>query len=95
MDLCSVSYVLCRLHAATAGRGRGKPLMLFLHGWPELWFSWRTLMALFMDDYEVQPHTFPGMWLTPQGFCQLSSSHACPGCSAEWTKLTCMQGGGH
>ena len=38
----------------SAGRGKGKPLMLFLHGWPELWFSWRKQMAAFMDDYEVR-----------------------------------------
>ena len=32
------------LHAVTHGLGTGKPLMLFLHGFPELWFSWRHQM---------------------------------------------------
>ncbi len=30
-----------RLHVATHGLGTGKPLMLFLHGFPETWASWR------------------------------------------------------
>ena len=37
----------------SAGGGKGKPLMLFLHGFPELWFSWRKQMAEFKEDYEV------------------------------------------
>ncbi|CAK0784944.1 hypothetical protein CVIRNUC_008149 [Coccomyxa viridis] len=42
-----------RLHAVSAGHGRGKPLMLCLHGFPELWFSWRQQLKEFQDDYEV------------------------------------------
>ncbi|EIE18291.1 alpha/beta-hydrolase [Coccomyxa subellipsoidea C-169] len=42
-----------RLHTVSAGRGHGKPLMLFLHGFPELWFSWRRQMQQFKEDYEV------------------------------------------
>ena len=30
---------------------RTKPLMLFLHGFPEFWFSWRFQMAHFSSDY--------------------------------------------
>ncbi|MEJ7799650.1 MAG: alpha/beta hydrolase [Ilumatobacter sp.] len=32
------------LRVAVAGAG---PLMLFVHGWPELWYSWRHQMAYF------------------------------------------------
>lgn len=47
------ALMLCRIHTVSAGRGKGKPLMLFLHGFPELWFSWRKQMQQFKDDYEV------------------------------------------
>ena len=33
-----------RLHVIVGGRTQGakqKPLMLFVHGFPELWYSWR------------------------------------------------------
>ena len=43
----------CRLHTVSTGRGQGKPLMLCLHGFPELWFSWRKQMKEFRNDYEV------------------------------------------
>ena len=49
--------MLGRLHTVSirvsAGKGKGKPLMLFLHGFPELWFSWRRQMQQFREDYEV------------------------------------------
>ena len=35
-----------RLHCAVAGRA-GRPLMLFLHGFPEFWAAWRKPMAYF------------------------------------------------
>ena len=31
-----------RLRVAEQGRG---PLLLFCHGWPESWYSWRRQMA--------------------------------------------------
>lgn len=34
------------LRVAVAGSG---PLMLFVHGWPELWYSWRHQMAHFAE----------------------------------------------
>ncbi|CAL1407512.1 unnamed protein product [Linum trigynum] len=29
------------MHIAEKGQGQGKPVILFLHGFPELWFTWR------------------------------------------------------
>jgi len=40
---------LCRLHIVIGGRAQGaqqKPLMLFVHGFPELWYSWRHQMKV-------------------------------------------------
>jgi len=39
-----------RLHYVTAGNG---PLMLFLHGFPEFWYSWRHQIPEFAKDYTV------------------------------------------
>ncbi len=39
-----------RLHYAHQGSG---PLMLFLHGFPEFWYSWRHQLAAFAEDYHV------------------------------------------
>lgn len=39
-----------RLHYATAGDA-SKPVMLFLHGFPQAWFVWERLMAHFSQDY--------------------------------------------
>jgi pimeloyl-ACP methyl ester carboxylesterase len=36
------------LHYVTQGEG---PLMLFLHGFPEFWYSWRHQLAEFANDY--------------------------------------------
>jgi pimeloyl-ACP methyl ester carboxylesterase len=38
------------LNLAVAGRG---PLILCVHGWPELWHSWRHQIAHFSDRYTV------------------------------------------
>ncbi|MBK4735722.1 alpha/beta fold hydrolase [Noviherbaspirillum pedocola] len=44
-----------RLHYASAGE-RGKPLMLFLHGFPEFWYEWHEQLAEFgADHYAVAP----------------------------------------
>ncbi|KAM3101388.1 alpha/beta fold hydrolase [Phormidesmis sp. 146-12] len=38
------------LHYVTQGNG---PLMLFLHGFPEFWYSWRKQIPEFSQDYKV------------------------------------------
>lgn len=39
-----------RLHYASAGE-RGKPLILFVHGFPEFWYEWSAQLAEFGNDY--------------------------------------------
>lgn len=43
-----------RFHVATAGPTRGNgdraPLVLFLHGFPEMWWAWRHQLASLSDD---------------------------------------------
>lgn len=58
-----------RLHYAVAGRGSGKPLLLFVHGFPGWWWTWRHLMAAFMDRYTVAALDMRGYHLSdkPEG----------------------------
>src|SRR6478672_301497 len=39
-----------RLHYASAGE-KGKPLMLFVHGFPEFWYEWEAQLAEFGNDH--------------------------------------------
>ena len=39
-----------KLHYVTQGEG---PLMIFLHGFPEFWYSWRHQIKAFSKDYKV------------------------------------------
>src|SRR5437764_914552 len=39
-----------RLHYASAGE-RGRPLVLFVHGFPEFWYAWRDQLAEFGTDF--------------------------------------------
>ncbi|XP_071964565.1 epoxide hydrolase 4-like [Antedon mediterranea] len=41
-----------RIHYVAAG-DENKPLMLFLHGFPECWYSWRYQMKAFKSEYRV------------------------------------------
>lgn len=41
-----------RLHFASSGEA-GKPLLLFLHGFPECWFAWEEQLLHFGNDYFV------------------------------------------
>ncbi|XP_053670298.1 epoxide hydrolase 3-like [Anopheles nili] len=41
-----------RIHYVESG-DRSKPLMVFVHGFPEFWFSWRHQMKEFSKDYWV------------------------------------------
>ena len=39
-----------KIHYVTTGDG---PLVLFIHGFPDLWFTWRHQMAALADDFQV------------------------------------------
>lgn len=39
-----------RLHYVTVGRG---PLVIFVHGFPELWYAWRRQLAEFGRDHQA------------------------------------------
>ncbi|RUS85364.1 hypothetical protein EGW08_006907 [Elysia chlorotica] len=41
-----------RIHYVASGP-EDKPLMLFMHGFPEFWFSWRHQIKEFQSDYRV------------------------------------------
>ncbi|WP_214408016.1 alpha/beta fold hydrolase [Pseudonocardia lacus] len=39
-----------RLHAVVGGEG---PPLLLIHGWPQTWYAWRSLMPALARDFEV------------------------------------------
>src|SRR4029077_17921613 len=46
-----------RLHYAKIGRG---PLMIFLHGFPEFWYEWKSQLAEISRDNTAVPPDLPG-----------------------------------
>ena len=57
-----------RLHAASVGAA-GKPLLLFVHGFPECWAAWQALLHAFGGDYFAVAPDLRGYNLSgkPQG----------------------------
>ncbi|MFP6616095.1 MAG: alpha/beta hydrolase, partial [Candidatus Hydrogenedentota bacterium] len=37
-----------KIHYAVAGSG---PLVVFIHGWPDFWYSWKNQMEGLSDEY--------------------------------------------
>jgi pimeloyl-ACP methyl ester carboxylesterase len=59
-----------RLHVAELGDPAGPPVVL-LHGWPQHWYTWRSLMPLLADRYRVLAPDLRGFgWseATPRGY---------------------------
>ena len=59
-----------RLHVAELGDPGGSPVLL-LHGWPQHWWSWRSLMPLLADRHRVLALDLRGFgWseATPRGY---------------------------
>jgi len=52
-----------RLHYASAGEP-GKPLMLFVHGFPEFWYAWKDQLPEFGSDYFVVAQDLRGFNLS-------------------------------
>jgi pimeloyl-ACP methyl ester carboxylesterase len=59
-----------RLHVAQLGDADGPPVLL-VHGWPQHWYSWRSLMPLLADRHRVLALDLRGFgWSepTPRGY---------------------------
>lgn len=54
-----------RLHYASAGE-RGRPLLLFLHGFPEFWYAWHAQLAQFGDSHFAVAPDLRGFNLSDQ-----------------------------
>eukprot|EP00892_Ulva_mutabilis_P007969 jgi/Ulvmu1/5544/UM023_0080.1 len=56
-------FILCkdvRIHVARAGMDATKKLVMFLHGFPEFWYSWRAQIEDLQEDYELAALDLPG-----------------------------------
>lgn len=80
-----------KLHAATCGLGTGRPLLVFLHGFPEWWHSWRHQIAAFKDDYEILAVDMRGFGLSdaPKGVDKYTMGRLCADVAAA------IHGAGH
>ena len=67
-----------KIHYVEKG-DRTKPLMLFLHGFPEFWFSWRFQMEYFSNDYHCVAMDMRGYNDSdkPKGIEQYGMTHLC------------------
>jgi pimeloyl-ACP methyl ester carboxylesterase len=54
-----------RLHYASAGQ-KGRPLMLFIHGFPEFWYEWEAQLQEFGQDYFAVAPDMRGFNLSDQ-----------------------------
>jgi pimeloyl-ACP methyl ester carboxylesterase len=54
-----------RLHYASAG-DPGRPLILFLHGFPEFWFEWQAQLEAFGSDWHAVAPDLRGFNLSDQ-----------------------------
>lgn len=54
-----------RLHYASSGQ-QGRPLMLFVHGFPEFWYAWREQLPEFGEDWFAVAPDLRGFNLSDQ-----------------------------
>ncbi len=52
-----------KIHYVTAGEG---PLVLFIHGWPDFWYTWRAQMDMLKEDFTVAAMDCRGYNLSDQ-----------------------------
>ena len=48
-----------RMHYVTMGKG---PLIVFLHGFPEFWYSWRHQIPFFSKHFKVAGTGYAWIW---------------------------------
>ena len=67
-----------KIHYVEKG-DRSKPLMLFLHGFPEFWFSWRYQIEHFSKDYHCVAIDMRGYNFSdkPEGIREYGLDHLC------------------
>lgn len=65
-----------RIHYAVAGP-KDAPLVVFLHGFPDFWYSWRTQMAALRDRFQVAALDLRGYNRSdkPKGVAQYAMPH--------------------
>ncbi|OWW20018.1 alpha/beta fold hydrolase [Noviherbaspirillum denitrificans] len=65
-----------RLHYASAGE-KGRPLVLFVHGFPEFWYEWEAQLAEFGGDFFAVAPDLRGFNLSdmPSDLAQYKAKH--------------------